>query len=392
MLTPEDREATLADLGITDPGRNGKPIRDDELVRLVATERRRREAKRIVDEEEAPALEPFGFQGGRTFLEADLEPAPTVVERFARSGHNVVIAAQYKTGKTTFAINLMRCLVEGRPFLGRFEVPAHRRVGFVNLEVGEADMQDWIRALGIDPACWERFTIANSRGRPPRINTPAARAGLVSVLRDLGTQDLVLDCVRPLAAACGMDENSNNDMGRFTGWWDEIKQAAGLSTLWLVHHTGRMQQVEGAERGRGATVLDDWPDMRVLLVADEERRRFVRTEGRIEGLDETQVFYDPETRILSATEAGNGRREAKRKERMDRVLELVTASPGVQAAELRDQMGGRPMDASRAVGEAIGRGIVHFHRAPRGAKAHYPGQGKIHPSGSCACGWKDGAE
>lgn len=60
------------------------------------------------------------------------------IQELHPSDSNSLLVAQYKTGKTTLTLNLVRALADGLPFLGHFEVtPLSGRVAFFNYELGE---------------------------------------------------------------------------------------------------------------------------------------------------------------------------------------------------------------------------------------------------------------
>jgi hypothetical protein len=96
--------------------------------------RRSRQARRDVDAEERVALEkpqPVSL--------SDLlaEPDEDVVYRMHglwAVGGRIVLAAQNKTGKTTMVNNVVRSLVDGEPFLGKFDTDPVRRVVLIDNE------------------------------------------------------------------------------------------------------------------------------------------------------------------------------------------------------------------------------------------------------------------
>lgn len=356
---------------------------EKRLSDAVEAEWLRREARRINDERETGHVPTLDFSPGPDFIAQDLGPEfPVVVEKLARAGHNVGMAAQFKAGKTTFHVNLARSLVEGTEFLGRLEVPNPQTVAFVNAEVTEADMQDIFRAVGIEPSARPRLFVANCRGRLPRLHVPARRLELAKALFDVAAQAVIVDCLRPLMAACSLNENDNSDMSRLLSWLDEIKEEAGISTLWLVHHTGRAVLPEGLEHARGATAFDDWADMRVLLTRDDQGRRFVRSEGRMPGLEEQSLRFEPESRRLTLD--GRSRKEARQGDLTDRVVKAVRRNPGISSTALYQALGVHREDAVEAVGAAIEARLIHRHPGPKRAQHHFPGVGQ--PDGSsCSC-------
>jgi AAA domain len=78
------------------------------------------------------------------------EPVPFHIDDLARRHHNVVVAAQYKTGKTTLAVERVRAEVDGLPFLDSFATQRiDGNVGFWNNELETSDMDDYFSDLGI---------------------------------------------------------------------------------------------------------------------------------------------------------------------------------------------------------------------------------------------------
>ena len=62
----------------------------------------------------------------------------------------VILAAQFKAGKTTTVGNLVRSLVDGDPWLGDAQVlPVAGRVTILDNEMSESQAEDWLRKQGI---------------------------------------------------------------------------------------------------------------------------------------------------------------------------------------------------------------------------------------------------
>ena len=90
------------------------------------------------------------------------------------------MVAQRKTGKTTFNLNLTRCLITGEDFLGRF--PVRRidgRVGFLNFEVSAAMLARWADDVGVPR---DRLYLVNLRGRRNPLGVEDDRAKLAKQL------------------------------------------------------------------------------------------------------------------------------------------------------------------------------------------------------------------
>jgi hypothetical protein len=194
------------------------------------------------------------------------------------------------------------------------------------------------------------------------------------------------------AAAGGVSENDNAEVRRFTTALDEIKRLGGCRTLVMPVHTGRGEQHEGDERGRGATVIDDWPDVRMLLTVDDKGDRYLRTDGRAFCLAESRLGFDPNGRrlMLATTDLGVSRRSARRIERQALVVEAVAETPGINSRELREHLGANGIgfndDKTAAIKDAREARLIHVHAGARAAHLHYPGEPHLDEE-HCPGGW-----
>src|SRR6476620_9729240 len=117
------------------------------LVRFRAEEIRiAREARAIVDAEARP---PVVYPPVTSLAELLDEPDEVVnyrIDQVAPKQGNIILAAQWKAGKTTLVDNLVRSLVDGDPFLGRFTVhqPAEHLV-LIDNEMGRNMVRSWLR-------------------------------------------------------------------------------------------------------------------------------------------------------------------------------------------------------------------------------------------------------
>lgn len=289
--------AELAQLSGTQADREGEVQR--ALLRLQANE----EAKRRYRELTNPQVS-LPRQTLAQLLDApQREPTPHRVSGLHAVGYNTTITAQYKTGKTTLLGNLIRALVDDKPFLDRFEVlRPDGRVGLLNYELTDEDQVSWLEAMGIIHD--EDVAPLNLRGSKFTFATEAGQAELVRWCRDQDVEVLVVDPHRRAFRGFGK-ENDNDDVNRFTAVLDEVKAEANVKDLFLSVHTGRGE----AERARGATALDDWADQRWVLVRDNGLRYFRADDGRLASVDEFSLDYEYATRTLTA---GTGTRSAER--------------------------------------------------------------------------------
>jgi hypothetical protein len=238
-------------------------------------------------------------------------PLPYTLRELHPQGSNALLAAQYKAGKTTLLMNLVRTLADGDSFLGRFaldEDPGH--IAFLNYELTDRQFRAWIRDLGIANA--DLVTVIHLRGENFNLAGDVARKWLVESLLEHDISTVILD---PFARAFRGDENSNQEVGVWLELLDQIKAEAGVLDLFLATHFGRGKD---DQRARGATRLDDWADVRWTLSLENPQdlssTRYLQAHGRDVDLPSGSLFFEESTRILewvgepkpSANGNGNG--------------------------------------------------------------------------------------
>ncbi len=197
----------------------------------------------------------------RERLARPVEPLEWRIEGWQPARTRVVLAAQFKAGKTVLVGNLVRSLLDGDPFLGHSAVhPVAGCVALLDLEMGEVMLDGWLRAQAIRHD--DRLLVAPLRGRLASLDLldDAKRSAWAKLLRDRGVEYLVFDCLRPALDSLGLDEH--REAGRFLVAFDELLQEAGIPEALVVHHFGH-----GPERSRGDSRLRDWPDVEWRLDA-----------------------------------------------------------------------------------------------------------------------------
>lgn len=306
---------------------------DDQLAWQVNRERIRRQARRIIDQEEAAAefREPPYLPTLTDELAIPDEPVRYTIDQVMPRGANVLLTAQYKTGKTTLINNLARALVDDTPFLDRFKTQLDDggRVALWNYEVDARQYRTWLRDLAIVNT--DRISVLNLRG----FRMPVAVRWVEDWAVDwLTRHQVAVWVVDPFARAyLGASENDNAEVGRFLDTLDVIKARAGVTDLIVPTHTGRGEMEEGQERARGATRLDDWTDVRWLLTKDKADVRYFRATGRDVELPEEALTFDQATRQLRL--GGGDRAWAHRRRVEDAVVAAVQSAPGVGMRDLR---------------------------------------------------------
>lgn len=83
-------------------------------------------------------------------LEDDTDPPAYRIESLLREGQNLLIVAQYKVGKTTLTMQLLKAYCDGGEFLDYFTVkqPEHN-VAVWNYELSPQQWRSWAKRTGV---------------------------------------------------------------------------------------------------------------------------------------------------------------------------------------------------------------------------------------------------
>ena len=318
---------TQVELGTLSDQRDPLGLQQDIHAALVEAQIKvlavRDEAKRKYEAAKLPAGDPPEQIMLADMLDEEDEDAQYRIDGLLPAGGNVILAAQYKAGKSTLIGNLIRSLVDGEPFLGRFPVQqvhpsdhltVRGSVLLIDNELDPRTLKRWLRDQGIKNT--DAVEVLSLRGQLSTfdIMDPESRAKWV---RKLECYDVViLDCLRPLLDAFGLDENL--EAGKFLVAWDEFKKQGWIKETIIVHHMGH-----AGERQRGSSRLLDWPDATWKIVREEPSdpasARYFSAFGRDVDVQEGRLEYDAATRHLHL--AGGDRKAG----RIDAAVEAVTA-------------------------------------------------------------------
>lgn len=284
------------------------------------------------------------------FLAEPDEDAEYRIEGLFPVGGRILLAAQQKAGKTTMTANLIRCLVDGDPFLDTFEVTPVRRVAVIDNELDERMIRRWIRKQGIRNT--DRVFIQSIRGKVSSFNIldPAIRTEWANLLR--GSDFLILDCLRPILDALGLSEDK--DAGLILVAFDALLKEAGIAEGVMVHHMGH-----SGERTRGDSRLRDWPDATWKLVRkdpeDEASPRFFSAYGRDVDVAEAELGFDKTANRLSFTGRGSRksvRKDAKADDLTPHIVRIVAENPGISGSGIEREL--------RTAGVSFQKGSIGF--------------------------------
>ena len=386
----EDAAETLKHVGKAGAGLSFEADVSSELRKL----RVREEAKR-----RQHATEPVPFDEGLLGeVLARPEEPPFRIEGLVRSDASTLITALRKTGKTTLILNLAHSLTTGEYFLGRFPVrQIAGRVAILNFEVSGAQIARWADETGIDHGA---LHLVNLRGHASPFASAQQRERLAGLLKAHEVESLIID---PFGKAyTGTNENDQGEVGAFLADLDRFKTEIGAADLILTAHAGW-----AAERSRGSSALEDWPDSIITMVANDDGVRFLWAMGRDVGLAEDELHFDPRTRRLSLMCTGSrktARDQAKAEKLVNPVCAQVQRNPGVSQRKIIGLVQGvrqegsltvsfQERDVVTAIDLAVKAGRLRREgTGARGSTYHYffidetlvpPSAAKLPPSGGC---------
>lgn len=326
--------------------------REERIREEVDRESVRREARRRVDAEERRLETVPEILSLRELIS---RPEPSIewrIEGWQPIGARAVFAAPQKAGKTTLVGALTRSLVDGDSWLGRFR--AHAIVGnvaIIDTEMAASQLRRWLRDQRI--LADERVTVAPLRGMAASFNILDAdvRGRWAGWFRERQVGYVVLDCLRPVLDALGLDEH--RDIGRFLVAFDALLHGAGIGEALVVHHFGHT-----SERSRGDSRIRDWPDAEwriVRLGEDPASPRYISAYGRDVDVRECQLTYDPATRRITIGD-GSRRDAVTRAALADVIAVLTEAKEPLSIRGIEKETAGRG-HSRRAIAAAIAAGI-----------------------------------
>ena len=367
---------------VFDPGPAENPAVDEALEQHLAFNRevqdefhrlkvRKAARERLRIEERAPAP-PFDIGTLGDILARPRGPRDRVVG-LVPADAALLTVAQRKTGKTTLALNLTRCLLTGEALLGRFDVvPVIGRVAILNYEVSGDTLARWADEVGV---FHDRFVLVNLRGRRNPLADPDDRARLAEHLQGFEVETLIVD---PFGRAyTGRSQNDPGEVGAWLAQLDEFARSdVGARDLILSAHAGW-----NGERTRGASALEDWADVTIMMTRDpdDETKRFLRAEGRDVLVEEDALTFDPSTRLLTLARTGSRKHAREERKIADLAVLVVRAAridPGLSyaAAErsiraMDDNPGFRAGEVAKAARWASEHGSLHIGTGQRGGAA-----------------------
>jgi DnaB-like helicase N terminal domain/AAA domain len=321
------------------------PVGESSLLRgQVDRERAYREARRLVDaEERGPIVWPEMLTLNQR-LARPRQPKAYRIEGWQPENTRVMLAAQFKAGKTTLRDNYVRSIVDGDRFLDRYAVVAVTgKVAILDTELHPDMLDQWLDDQRIQFP--ERVVPIPFKNALSGLNflDRVVRSELAARLREQGVVLVILDNLRPVMDSLGLDEN--RDAGRLLVAFDQFLAELGADEAMVITHMGH-----SGERARGDSRLRDWPDVEWRLVRednDPRSPRYISAYGRDVDVQEHQLGYVAQTRRL--TFAGGSRKDARALDALEVVRDVLAgADQPMSGRQIKKKLEGIGKDTADA--------------------------------------------
>ena len=331
---------------------------DSKMLENAATEVARQKAIELqyLREGVAPPADDL-----EALLSEPEEPEDYLVDKLLPRECTASIVAAAKTGKTTLLANLVQSLADSEPFLGVFPVDDVKgQIGFINFELTREQSKKWFSRMGIKNIT-NRVKIWNLRGKPNPLISQISRERFAGEVRSYGIKVLIVDPFS--SAARGRDTLNNDQVKEFLLDLEEFKELAEVPCLIFAVHAGR-----DPNKTRGASTLDDHPDVLIYLTKDDYETRYMHAIGRDVEIPQGSLHFDPTNGKLHFK--GDSRSAAKVSRIEAAILDYVEANPDAKASEIDNQVAGRNADKPTARQGLVDKGLLECKNGPGGAKLY----------------------
>lgn len=232
------------------------------------------------------------------------------VNKLAGEGHIISMPSPRKTGKTTLLANLGFAGLTGTKFLDSFSTDLQDDEGLavINAEMISDDYRDVWDALnpgemeGQFP--FKRLHMMHCRETGTKINllSDRARDSFAEWLIDRNVRWLFLDPWKEFVTWSHIDPIKDKDVNELLEAVKDLSYTVGLTMTMIPSHTP--QSAEAGIRAKNSGAFEDgvdaiWAYYRPGKIRERGSTRVFGVEGRIEGLDHTEVIFDREHMYLT---------------------------------------------------------------------------------------------
>ena len=176
----------------------------------------------------------------------------------------MLIAGPSKAGKSFALIEMTIAIAEGKEWLG-WEC-TQGKVLYVNLELDKPSAYrrfiDVYKTLGIPPQNVGNIDIWNLRGKSVPMDKLAPK-----LIRRASKKNYIAIIIDPIYKVLTGDENSAEQMGKFTNQFDKVASELGCAVIYCHHHSkGSQGGKKSMDRASGSGVFARDPDALIDLI------------------------------------------------------------------------------------------------------------------------------
>ncbi|WP_162877344.1 AAA family ATPase [Mycobacterium persicum] len=338
--------------GATDAALAALPaLTDNQLAALQIERAAALEATRMAVRERgrqiAAAAEVAGYANITTRVDlATYSPPddPFIVDGLIPLGKSLGLFSERKGGKTSANVDLMRALLTGQKFLGRFatRLPADAEVVLLDTEMGPDMVQYELSSAGVsDPAQMRRINYHDLCGRSAMLDfrVPAVRTYWQGQIRP--GSFIVLDCLYTVLSVMGIDESSSQVADVIEGFKTLAVECAAAGRV-VTHHLGKdpdkgargHSSIEGSVDTLATIRLDGPPAADTPRTFEAFGRRGVSVPP---ALVELKADDDGHRRLTMSGNTVSADRRNKQNHRDDDIVwKLINENPGKSVRALED--------------------------------------------------------
>ncbi len=248
-----------------------------------------------------------------------------ILDQILPTAGTSLLVGKPKVGKTTLVRNLLICISQGKPFLGR-----QTQKGAVLYLALEEKRSEVIR----------HFKEMNVSGQEEvYLHAAVAPPEALDLLREeLSKKEFALIVIDPLFRLVRIRDG--NDYIQVTNALEPLVSLARTSGAHIlcVHHLGKGER-EGADAILGSTAIFGAVDTAVILKRTEKYRTLKTTQRYGLDLEETVLNFDTNTRTVLL---GESKSRVERKNLSENILEVIQrAGHPITGSEIEEQVEGR---------------------------------------------------
>jgi hypothetical protein len=308
---------------------------------------------------------PDSAQNAAEEFQAELEDVGWAVDGWWPAGGNVNLAAKWKAGKTTLALNTARSFTDGVPFLSHWPTrKLEGNVGYFNYEMNRVQFREWLLKLNFEHP--EKLWPLTLRGHRIPMNVDAVAERIIRELKEHEVELWIIDTKQKAQLGAVQSENDNDQITAWLDLLDYIKREADVRELLITSHFGYSR-----EETRGASAYHAWADGSWKLTNDDGSRQ-LEADGR--DIDQTpySLRFDPLTKRVSLPASIRiGDTATKLRMWALMVTRAVMQEPGITGKPLHGALRIPNEDKGRAIEAAENEGWI---TRPKDGKAtrHFP--------------------